>query len=71
MSNRYEPVKSLRAFSDIFAAAYDSGNRFYIASMVLASGLVNPDAKAISLGSLMPSLFIRGRKSRACQQSLS
>ena len=35
MSNRYEPVSSLAIFKDTFIAAYNSGNRAYIESMVL------------------------------------
>jgi hypothetical protein len=35
MGNRYEPVTSISIFKDIFVAAYDSGNREYIKSMVL------------------------------------
>lgn len=57
MGNRYAPVTSLPAFVDIFVAAYDSGNRDYIASMVLVDALVNPDAERISLEHLMPPFF--------------
>jgi hypothetical protein len=56
MENRYEPVTSISIFKDIFAAAYDSGNREYIKSMVLMEAIpqTSKDAKKQYSGILPP-----------------
>jgi hypothetical protein len=58
MSNRYEPVSSLTIFKDTFIAAYNSGNRAYIESMVLKEAVPEHTKKTINpVAFLLPPHF--------------
>ena len=58
MSNRYEPVSSLTILKDTFIAAYNSGNRAYIESMVLKEAVPEHFQKTVNpVAILLPPHF--------------
>ena len=58
MTNRYEPVSSLTMFRDTFIAAYNSGNRAYIESMVLKEAVPENTKKTFNpVAILLPPYF--------------